>query len=279
MRFTEMYIAEVQILKITDKDFENILREYFKANADAVDAFNENDMDKLELSDVWKREVEKNSTPEKRILAHKMVTDAMRKVATQRKRRKVVLGTTFAIATCLALFLAVTTPGQALARGVITTIVNIFNGDVRIETEGLDTDQSRIESLEYKEFTDVSEAAVYAGQQLIYVDGADATINRISVEATDGIQSTITEYALPDGRIFIVFQRIYDLNDNIVFERNTSEKYFEHSLFNEQSMFCITHDDNTYSGMSTWDNIELTIVSEKIGWDELINYVDRFIYQ
>ncbi len=260
-------------------DFENKLRKYLQANPDIIESVKANDMDKLELSDVWKREVEKNSTPEKRIFAHKMVNDAMRKVAKQRKSRRIVFGSTFAIATCLALFLAVTSPGQALARGVITTIVNIFNGDVRIETEGLDTDQSRIGSLEYKEFTDVAEAAVYAGPQLIYVNGADATINRISVEATDGIQSIMTEYALPDGRIFIVFQRIYDLNDNIVFERNTNEKYFEHSLFNGQAMFCITHDDNTYSGMSTWDNIELTIISEKIGWDELINYVDRFVYQ
>lgn len=261
------------------EDFENKLREYLQANPDIIESVKANDMDKLELSDVWKREVEKNSTPEKRILAHKMVTDAMRKVAKQRKRRRIVFGTTFAIATCLALFLAVTSPGQALARGVITTIVNIFNGDVRIETEGLDTDQSRIESLEYKEFTDVSEAVVYAEQQIIYADGTDATINKIGIEATDGIQTIISEYALPDGRIFVVFQRIYDLNDNVDFELDINEKSFEHSLFNGQTMYCMTHEDNTYSGMATWDNIELTIVSNKIGWDELINYVDQFVYQ
>lgn len=261
------------------EDFENKLREYLQANPDIIESVKANDMDKLELSDVWKREVEKNSTPEKRILAHKMVTDAMRKVAKQRKRRRIVFGTTFAIAACLALFLAITSPGQALARGVITTIVNIFNGDVRIETEGLDTDQSRIEILEYKEFTDVSEAVTYAGQQIIYVDGTDATINKIGIEATDGIQTIISEYALPDGRIFVVFQRIYDLNDNVDFELDINEKSFEHSLFNGQTMYCMTHEDNTYSGMATWDNIELTIVSDKIGWDELINYVDQFVYQ
>jgi hypothetical protein len=273
----EIYKVRNKMIKNKYEDFENRLRKYLKANPDIIESIKANDMDRLNLPDAWKQEVEKNNTPEKQALAQKMINDAMRKVAKQRKRRRVVFGTTIAIAACLALFLGVTSPGQALARGVITTIVNIFNGNVRIETDGLDTNQSRIDDLEYKEFIDVSEAAIYAGQQLIYVDGTDATINKISVEAVDGIQSIITEYALPDGRIFIVFQRIYDLNDNIAFELNTNDNYFEHSLFNVQVMYCMTHEDNTYSGMATWDNIELNIVSEKIGWDELINYVDAFI--
>lgn len=263
--------------KMKHDAFENKLRKYLQANPDVIESVKTNNIDNLELSDSWKREVKKNGTPEKSMLAHRMITAAIQQVAKQRKRRRVVFGTTIAIAACIALFLGVTSPGQALARGVITTIVNIFNGNVRIETDGLDTNQSRIDDLEYKEFIDVSEAAIYAGQQLIYVDGTDATINRISVEAVDDIQSIITEYALPDGRIFIVFQRIYDLNDNIAFELNTNDNYFEYSLFNVQVMYCMTHEDNTYSGMATWDNIELNIVSEKIGWDELINYVDAFI--
>lgn len=258
-------------------DFENKLREYLKANPDIIESIKSNDMGKLELSEAWKREVEKNSTPEKRMLAHKMMTEAIQKVAKQRKRRRVVFGTTLIIAACLALFLGVTSPGQAFARDAIKTIVNIFNGDIRIETEGLDSVQSRIDELEYKEFINIAEAAEYAGQQLIYVERTEARINNIGVEATDGIHSIITEYSLPDDRTFIVFQRMYDLDDNVAFELNTNDKYFEHSLFNGQAMYCMTHEDNTYSGMATWDNIELTIVSEKIGWDELINYIDRFI--
>lgn len=265
-------------MKVTDKDFENKLRKFFKDNADAVDAFNENDINRLKLPDAWKQEVEKNSSPEKKMLAHKMIADAMRKVAKQNKRRKVIIATTITVAACLTLFFGVTSPGQALARGAIATIVNIFHGDVRIETEGLDTTQSRIDNLEYKEFNNISEAAEYAGQPLIYVNGTDVDIARISVEAMDGINVILTEYNLPDSRTFTVFQGTRDLNADISFELDANNSYFEHSLFNGQTMYCTTYDDNTYSGTASWDNIELTIVSEKVEWEELINYVDRFIY-
>ena len=233
-------------------DFENKLRKYLQANSDVIESVKANNIDKLELSDAWKRAVEKNNTPEKGMLAYKMISDAIQKVEKQRKKRRVVFGTTIAIAACLALFLGVTSPGQALARGVITTIVNIFNGNVRIETNGFDTNQSRIDDLEYKEFIDISEAAQYSGQQLIYLSGTDATINIISVEALDGIQTITTEYYLPDGRTFFIFQGIHDLNEDISFELGANE-YFEHSIFNGQTMYCITNEDNTYCGMATWD--------------------------
>ena len=93
------------MMKHKFEDFENKLREYLQANPDIVDSAKADDMDMLELSDIWKREVEKNSTPEKRLLAHKMVTDALLKVAKQKKKRRAVFGTTIAVATCLAVFL------------------------------------------------------------------------------------------------------------------------------------------------------------------------------
>jgi hypothetical protein len=268
----------MKVVKMSEhlSEFEKQLKAYLLTRPDVIEAMRTGDMGKLNMSDEWKREVEKNDTPENRLIARRAADRALVIVKRRKLRRKIIARTLTASCACLLIFFTLTPTGQAAANGIIETVTTFIGGGIRIETKGAELGQRGIADLKQKEFNNISEAAEYSGQDMIYIDSPDLQIESISVTALDGLNQIITKYILPDKREISTFQYTFSSDTSTASDLDTSYGYTERKLFNGEIMYCINYDDGTYGGVAMWENIQLNIVSEKVPWDEMDKYIDHF---
>jgi hypothetical protein len=260
-------------MKMSNKKFESWLRAYFRANPDVAEAVRQNDASLLDLPDEWKRDVERASAPEKRVAAREMADRAIR---IHRERRRRAATAIAASCACLFIFFAFIPPGQTLAKGVVETVVKVFDDRVRVEMTGADSAPDQISPLKPREFDDFVEAAKYAKYPIIYIDDPSLKIESITVEASKEENTVTTIYSLPDKRQVVVYQDISEPSASVAVEFDTNDKYFKYQLFNGETMYCIDYDDGTYGGGAAWDNKLLGMMSENVPWDIMVKYVDHF---
>jgi hypothetical protein len=257
-------------------EFEKKLKAYLMAHPDIAEAMRTGNQIEHNMSDEWKQEVEKNSTPEKRLIARKKAKVAIQLFEKKKRRQRITIRTLTASCACLFIFFAFTPPGQVAAKEIIETVTTFFAGGIRIETKGIESSQREIAELERREFHSVEKAAEYSGKDMIYIDSPDLRIESISVEASNVMNSISTTYSLPDKRQIIVFHDTYNENQSASFDLYKGDGYTERKLFNGKTMYCMNYDDGTYGGSAVWENITLTIVSENVSWDEMGEYIDHF---
>lgn len=257
-----------------EHEFEEKLKAYLRANPDVARAAAENDIGLLRISGEWEREAERGGTPEKKTLARGIARRAIHAYRARRRRAARALAVSCA---CLFIFFAFVPQGQTLAKGAVETVADILDDKVRFETEGSESELRSIPNLPYREFKDIGEAAKYARQRIIYIDDPSLKIESVTVSAEGGIGIMMsTTYIQPDGRKVVVYQDIAGSRVSVGVDIYTGESYFGKRLFNGETMYCVNHDDGTYSGTAFWDNNSLGIMSENVPWDIMVKYIDHF---
>ena len=249
--------------KLTNRKKEKVVGNYLRQNPRCFFSINKNPYKEFETHDPARsRELD--------LIALKAIEVVKAK---RQKRRKTWLSVTSCLM-AVAIFMLVTTPGQALAKTVYGSISDLFNGYYIVEHESGDsinanqTDTMVVEVGEEITVKTLEEAKAYM-PGIIYVDKEIAQLDEITIAQGEGVTIALSTYSYSGG-YFSLQQQVFD-DESMVSSLIPSDEdiYTKVVLFNDNIMYSTITPEGNYIGLSTWLGTEFQIVSDTLGSDDL----------
>lgn len=177
----------------------------------------------------------------------------------------------------LIFFFAFTSSGRAIAKSVYEAVVTFFGGDMHVEMHVPESDNPKNTDFDHASFNNLHDASVFLGYPLIGIDDSEVELKNLDLSYNEGLYGIEQEYHTANGGIFLIIIYIQTNGDTMMsgnIDASGGEP-FEHTLFNGMVLHCNTTKDGNCMGTAIWDNIDLTIMSDNMSWEQLIYYIDK----